>query len=173
MNRHNGLDLSDIDQSVLQRFWNKVDTAAGIDVCWPWLAHRKKHGYGQFTLRKGVFIGAHRISYALSHGAIPPGSGLHVCHRCDNPPCVNPRHLYLGTAQDNMLDCVTRGRANRSRGTAHLHAKLTPDAVRRIRAAAPYRGLHTDLAREFGVSPHAIYMVRIGRTWVHVDEAAS
>jgi hypothetical protein len=78
------------------------------------VAHCKPNGYGQFTVSKGLFYGAHAVSYALAYGAIPPN--MSICHHCDNPPCVNPDHLFMGTQSDNAFDMLAKGRANRSRG---------------------------------------------------------
>lgn len=90
------------------RFWAKVDTAGGIDACWPWSGNRIAKGYGIFTHR-GRNAGAHRTAYQYAVGQIP--DGLWVLHRCDNPPCCNPAHLWLGTATDNNRDMIAKGRA--------------------------------------------------------------
>lgn len=88
------------------RFWRHVDKSGD---CWVWTARRAKgsKGYGLTTIGR-VTVKAHRLSWQLANGPIP--SGLHVCHRCDNPPCVRPDHLFLGTHQDNMADKVRKGR---------------------------------------------------------------
>lgn len=86
-----------------QRFWSKVDRR-GPDECWPWLAAKSATRYGVFDKTR-----AHRVAYALTHGLIP--EGRIVCHRCDNPPCCNPAHLWLGTPKDNTADMVAKGRA--------------------------------------------------------------
>jgi hypothetical protein len=162
--RVRGLDLTDIaDRRFIERFWSKVDR---VNDCWVWTAYRKPEGYGQFTVRKGDFRGAHVVSYALANGPIRPGSV--VCHRCDNPPCVNPDHLFLGTQVENTLDMVSKGRARHTRGTDRANARLNDDAVRHIRSVARYRGLIRDLAEEFGVSTTTIRAVREQRRWRHV-----
>lgn len=93
-------------QAIAERFWPKVN-AGSPEECWLWNAARDSHGYGQLRITGG-HLQAHRVSYELAIGQIPPG--LHVRHRCDNPPCVNPLHLEVGTQSDNMRDCVERGR---------------------------------------------------------------
>jgi hypothetical protein len=158
-----GLDLS-ADAGFADRFWSKVNM---LGDCWLWLAHTKPQGYGQFTLRKGKFVGAHTVSWSLTYSQ-PIPAGFVICHTCDNPPCVNPAHLFLGTQSDNAYDSVIKGRANRARGTAHPSARLTEADVRYIRAAPIYRGLIRDLAADFRVSTTTIRNIRSGNHWRHV-----
>ena len=89
----------------LQRFWEKVQKKSGG--CWTWLGAKNNQGYGNFNVG-GKFERAHRIAYCLSIGEVP--AGLFVLHHCDNPSCVNPKHLFLGTQKDNMQDCLKKGR---------------------------------------------------------------
>ena len=90
----------------MNRFWSKVDIK-GPDDCWEWQASKKQTGYGAFSFN-GKNWGAHRFSYFLEHGEFD--QTLDVCHTCDNPPCVNPKHLWLGTASDNLSDMGRKGR---------------------------------------------------------------
>ncbi len=89
-----------------ERFWDKVDLSAGPNKCWLWLGATNTR-YGMFWCG-GRQVKAHRFSWEMVHGPIP--DGLLVCHRCDNPPCVNPSHLFLGSMSDNILDAVAKGR---------------------------------------------------------------
>jgi HNH endonuclease len=83
-------------------------------VCWEWSGARDRYGYGKLR-RDTVYWKAHRLAWTLEHGPIP--DGMYVCHHCDNPPCVNPAHLFLGTSRDNQLDRVAKGRHNQTAKT--------------------------------------------------------
>ena len=87
------------------RFWEKVAKGEG---CWEWQGARDPHGYGRFQVVTGTTQKANRFAYELTNGPVP--TGLYVLHHCDNPPCVNPAHLYAGTQRDNVRDMVARGR---------------------------------------------------------------
>lgn len=129
---------------VAERFWPKVDRR-GEDECWPWTAALDAHGYGALNnWAERRVLKAHRISYELANGPIP--DGLFVCHRCDNPPCVNPGHLFLGTRDDNSADMVAKGRSG-------SRPNRTPEHVRdRIRAAWAAGQNFKDIGRAVGVS---------------------
>jgi len=132
--------------------------------CWIWLGTLDKDGYGKTThSRDGLKrdVRAHRLVYELLVGPIPHGALLR--HSCDNPCCVNPDHLCVGTHQDNVADRVGRGRT--SRGDTHVCAKLTSDQVRAIRAAT---GRLTDIAKQFNITDSHAYLIRSGRTWKHL-----
>lgn len=96
-------------EPLLERFWGKVNVRGG-DECWEWLAgtqNRERGEYGKFWV-DGDTVPAHRFAYEISKGPIP--EGLFVCHSCDNPKCVRPDHLWVGTNEDNMRDCIEKGR---------------------------------------------------------------
>jgi hypothetical protein len=124
--------------------------------CIEWTGPLDGKGYGKQRIQ-GRLVGSHRLAFAAAHGPIPVG--LDVLHRCDNPPCVNPDHLFLGTAADNARDMVAKGRQRNGRS-----ARLTVAAVCEIRALGTTESASV-LARRFGVSARSIYRVRWGRTW--------
>lgn len=108
-----------------QKFWSKVKIVNDEDSCWEWQAGLNTNGYGQFNLCKDgkrLNMGAHRFSYELANGPIP--KGILVCHKCDNPKCVRPKHLFPGTYQDNMDDMVRKKRHLISRNRDWLRKGL-------------------------------------------------
>lgn len=159
-----GLDLTSvIGPRFVNRFWARI---AETECCWQWQGSNNNRGYGQFLVRRGETRLAHVVSYALTRGPVEPG--YYVCHHCDNPPCVRPDHLFLGTPTDNSLDSVSKGRANRSRGSAHPQAVLTEEDVAAIRSVPAYYGRATDLAREYGIDPAHASRLLLGQGWGHV-----
>lgn len=93
-----------------ERFWPKVDRTGGPDDCWLWKARRLPSGYGMLRGDEGRDVYAHRFSWEIHSGQAIP-DGWVICHKCDNPPCVNPAHLFLGTVLDNNRDCIAKGRS--------------------------------------------------------------
>jgi hypothetical protein len=150
------------------RFWPKVAIGAE-DECWEWQAYRNPKGYGIIRpSRSTTFLVASRVSWELTHGPIP--EGLCVCHSCDNPPCCNPAHLFLGTKADNAHDMYAKGRRPTVYGEATANAKLTEDLVREVkRRYSGKRGEVIALAREYGIHPGTLLDVLRGRTWSHVS----
>lgn len=146
-----------------ERFWEKV-VRHGDDECWGWRAYLDERGYGRVWLGNSMKY-AHRISWRLNRGAIPPG--LDVLHKCDNPACTNPNHLFLGTHQDNMTDKAQKGRA--PRGTQTPRAKLTVPLVLEARARYGRGGTSMyALAKEYGITPQAMEAVLKRRSWAWV-----
>ncbi len=134
------------------------------DGCWKWNGYKDPGGYGRLMMPGGP-IRAHRLSYIFHCGPIP--CGKYVLHRCDNPECTNPDHLYVGSHADNMADKVSRGRAYTGSHAGELHgmSKLKETDVRMIRASAEPNPV---LARKFGVTPSAIGLIKRRKTWSHL-----
>jgi hypothetical protein len=152
-----------------ERFWSKVNKS---DSCWLWTSGQNGSGYGQFNVKDAITGKrsprlAHRFSYLLHHGSIP--CGLCVLHNCpdgDNPRCVNPAHLYLGTRRDNNQDAVRKGQ--RAIGNRFPQSKLTVRTVQEIRQRAATGESDKALAVAFGVNVAQINRVRHRKAWTHV-----
>ncbi len=153
------------DSTVAKRFALGF-TRGQPDECWEWQKGRQKAGYGAINDR-GKVLATHRVAWELANGPIP--EGMHVLHRCDNPPCVNDGHLFLGTPKDNDTDKRKKGRANHRgmKGEAHPMTKLTDDDVRAIRASV---GTEREVAEKYGVSGTCIGYIRRRQTWKHVPD---
>jgi hypothetical protein len=148
-----------------ERFWRTVSKDTD---CWIWLGSKREKGYGQFTIYPGRVVLAHRYAWQLTNGPIPPR--LNVLHRCDNPPCVNPTHLFLGTIADNNRDMREKGRERKRapHGSENGHSKLTEDAVRDILMKHADGAALKSLAHSYRVSSTAIWNIVHGHTWKHV-----
>lgn len=165
------------------RFWFHVRRGEPNE-CWPWQLSVKVGGYGQFQV-SGRSVAAHRVAYYLGHG-VDPGEYL-VCHACDNPPCCNPKHLFLGTEADNSADCSRKGRHNPPSGTRSGRytypertargeraggSKLTERQVRDIRALyAAGQYSQQQLADMFDVSRETVSQITRGGNWRHITDA--
>ena len=155
-------------KSLSERFWRFVNKT---DTCWLWTAFKDKDGYGSFTDENRHSMRAHRASWIIHNGAIP--IGMCVCHKCDNPPCVRPDHLFLGTRQDNTIDMVNKGRHGGggkgvSRGSRNGCAKLNEQQVLKIRELLD-KGEKTDIiAARFGVYWLTIHNIKHRKTWKHL-----
>lgn len=162
--------------AILPRFWRKVDKTTTPDGCWTWKASCYPDGYGQFKIGNRNNR-APRVSFELAYGPIP--AGLLVCHRCDNPLCVRPDHLFLGTVKENSLDMVAKGRAPdgstlpRMMGEDNPRAKLTAAQVSEIRSLHAAGGVtFTRLAVEYGVSSVLIAKIVHRDIWKSVPPEA-
>lgn len=151
------------------RFWDKVEKSTG-DVCWPWRGARLREGYGHIMLTRNPDrrARAHRVCWELHYGPIP--EGLIVMHICDNPPCVNPAHLRLGTIGDNNRDRSNkgRGRENRQWGADNPNARLREDDARAIIAALRAGETQTAIATRFAVKQPQVSRIARREQWAHL-----
>lgn len=150
------------------RFWRHVNMNGPIlcedlGQCWLWTAYRNRHDYGRIRQGDGKMLLAHVLSWKIQVG---PVEGLCVLHACDNPPCVRPDHLFLGTRADNSRDCVEKGRA--ARGAGNGQARLTEADVVLIRALRGAGTPYAELAERFSVAKATVKDVAERRTWRHV-----
>jgi hypothetical protein len=149
-------------------FWNRVEKTDG---CWLWTRAKDRRGYGIFLAGK-----AHRFAWTLANGSIP--DGLCVLHHCDNPSCVNPSHLFLGSQMDNVADKVKKGRQasgqsirknhEHLRGERQATARLTAQQVLEIRALYGVGHTQTELATRFDVSQGLISQIVLRKIWRHI-----
>jgi len=170
-------------REVVNRFWSKVRIARG---CWHWTAWRDKDGYGQFSITKTSREQAHRFAYMVARG---PVGDNYVLHRCDNPSCVRPSHLFLGTQRDNIADMDAKGRRavgykrpagtgdghwsrhkpeRVARGARHGCAKLEAVDVFVIRERASRGERHAAIAADFPVSKSMVQRIVARKAWAHV-----
>lgn len=164
----------------LKRFWDRVDKTSG---CWVWNGLRNSKGYGRFSIGETMAL-AHRVVWGFTNGGLQHGNfELCVLHRCDNPPCVNPDHLFLGTRLDNNRDMKFKGRARGAVGDASgrrkyperymgercAGAKLTEDQVRQIREMYQFGVVgFIRLSKMFGVADPEIERIVKRKLWKHV-----
>lgn len=150
----------------IARFWSHVDKSGD---CWIWKAYCNKRGYGQFGHFDKV-LKAHRVAYEITYGKVP--NNLEVCHHCDNPSCVNPKHLFLGTHSDNMQDESRKGRCYLQKhpelrqGEKHPLAKLTEQQVIEIRQSKGFT--QEQLAKKYGVCRWMIRRILSRLAWKHI-----
>lgn len=159
-------------RSLAERLWERVDTSSSPGGCWLWTGATISGRYGQIRRDpvgndvQGKKTTTHRVAWELTYGVIPPG--MHICHRCDTPRCVNPAHLWLGTHADNLADMKAKGRAARGErsGTARLNTKQVQIIKRLLTSGAC--GVQ-ELSTLAGVSSSTIDAIKHQKIWRHVD----
>jgi len=163
------------DSVVAGRFWDKVQKRESG--CWEWTASKANKGYGAFGIG-GIVVKAHRVAFLWSGGVVP--SGLYLMHSCDNPACVNPSHMSVGSKADNNADMCRKGRhrpggsktpkarCKYERGATHHHAKLTEDSVRNLRSDRNLGISFSQLAKKYQITSSCAYRIAKGLSWTHV-----
>ncbi|KRB22709.1 HNH endonuclease [Mesorhizobium sp. Root172] len=143
---------------------NLINFEFASNGCWEWAGSRLVSGYGRLQ-DNGKTIRAHKFFFERTHGPVP--AGMMVCHKCDNRICVNPSHLFLGTAKDNKDDCCNKAR--HAHGAGNGMAKLTDELVIAIKAElAAATKSQAEIARQYGVSAVSISLIKRGKSWKHL-----
>lgn len=173
--RDNTIPMPSFTEKQIRNFHGKV-TSGTPDECWPWIGSREKKGYGSLSATvRGRYSGfkAHRVAFYMATGVDPINSS--VCHSCDNPPCVNPAHLFIGTHDDNMKDMARKKRGRycpddrRLKGESLPFTKLTEDSVRLLRTLPAGWINMSQVARDLGVDRSTISNVVNYIDWRHVS----
>lgn len=150
-----------------ETFWARVDKSGGAEACWECTGARDRQGYAYaYSPITGKTSRAHRAAWIYTYGQID--SGLQVCHRCDNPACCNPSHLFLGTDAENKADMDGKGR--RARGSRQGHAVLDEESVGAICGLINAGLSDTAIGSQFGVARAVIYLIRTRKNWRHVSD---
>jgi len=148
--------------SIICSFWDKIQIKSP-NKCWNWIAGKDTDGYGVFAIKRKQ-IKAHRYMWEITHGMIL--FHYHVLHKCDNPSCVNPNHLWLGTNYENIIDCINKDR--HTRGERNSRAKLTDKKVFEIRKAFTEGKGNVEIAKKHRVHRATIWGIRCNGKWSHV-----
>ena len=143
-------------------FWDKIEIGPPSE-CWIWSYGKKTTGYGELKSHTKRFL-VHRFMWEEIYGKIP--ANMCVCHKCDNPLCVNPSHLFLGTIADNQQDMASKGRS--TQGEKHPKAKLTNNDITDIRQLLSKGIYQKDVALFYNISQPAISLINTGRHWPHI-----
>lgn len=146
------------------RFWAKVQKG-NPDECWEWIGARETAGYGFMFLQSKPprWLKAHRFSYEIHYGPIP--EGLFVCHTCDNPPCVNPAHLWVGTLAENTADMVKKGRSPNNAGENNPRSKITWEQRDAIELLVKSGRSQTEVAKMYGIAQANVSAIILGKHW--------
>lgn len=151
---------------IINRFWSKVAVTAQKDLCWIWIAGTRRNGYGLFNFKRPLNLIAPRVAYFLYYKIDPLDK--YVLHKCDNPRCCNPHHLFLGTAKDNTLDMDKKGRRKRKLGEDHWGVKITENIVKDIRLKFSQGKTQQSLSVKYGIDPSNVSLIVSRKTWGHI-----
>lgn len=151
------------DRERLERYGKRTPSG-----CIEWSGARNQSGYGKYQ-QNGKTRPAHRVAWEVHNRRSIP-VGMQVCHRCDNPPCINPEHLFVGTGADNARDCVAKGRKFHTIGERHGMAKLTDSDIRVIRSRLNKGASYPTIAGEFAISTTTVWRIANDHSWSHVRD---
>lgn len=155
-----------LSRRLVDFFWSRVSIPDDLWRCWEWTGRQDERGYGRMRSDDGGVYRAHRFSFVISNAQVP--DEMCVCHECDNPSCVNPMHLFLGTQKDNIDDMIRKGRDKKSHGEGHPSSKLTDIDVKFIRHWHSCGYSNGEICDHFPVNDRSISNVVLGKTWKHV-----
>lgn len=161
------------EREALVKLWRKFAITRSAADCWPWIGHTLKKGNRGTVTIGGKTVTAPRLAWFIKHNQWPD-QGVFVCHSCDNPNCVNPAHLWLGTNRDNMRDAAAKKRlpnqknSDHIKGEGHGNAKMTDDLVREIRRRRANGEGARSIAKSIGMSPTPVFQATNGKAWKHV-----
>lgn len=162
--------LPKITESDANRFWSKVALTSDPNKCWNWEGSKRRKGYGRIAItvapNKDISVIVTRLSYYLHHNIDPIGKA--ILHSCDNPSCVNPNHLLLGSNKDNTDDMMKKGRGVQPKGSHHGKSKLTEEIVLAIREKFKNGVPPKDLRKEYTVDQGQLSRILNRKAWVHI-----
>jgi len=166
MKRHGSTDPTKGSRGTAQERFERLGWNVTESGCWEWKEFTNSDGYGRFRMKSGEsMVGSHKASYLIYKGEVADGEV--VRHECDNPPCVNPDHLVLGDVQDNVNDCVRRGRRSPQKGEMNHAAKLDMATAQKIRKEYSSGGVSQQkIADKYGVTQVAVSLIIRGKTWM-------
>lgn len=153
-----------LTEDQIQRFWSKTEPKESG--CIEWTRAKRSYGYGAVRIERRS-LAAHRVAFFLKNGPFP--NGAEICHRCDNPPCCNPDHLFIGTHLDNMRDMFSKNRRISAKGEKHAAAKLTESQVRELRTRyANKEGSMEKLGLQYGITRQSAHLIISRQSWPHI-----
>ena len=158
--------LPDLSEKDISRFWSKVALTANNDKCWNWAAYLDNKGYGHFSKGATVTYLSTRIAYFI-YNKIDPDKLL-VCHSCDNPACVNPKHLFLGDQKKNIEDMYSKGRDFKRNGEGHGASKFTNEHVFEMRKMDKEGKSRQEISDKFDVSKSVLCNIINRKAWFHI-----